>query len=264
MTGHAAWRERPFPPIRDAYIDVLREGQRRRMIHGLFEADVSRARTLLPTIPDDGGDPMSFTGWVVACVAAAVDEDRLLHARRRGRRRLVLFDDVDVNVQIEQPTEVGSIVQSRIIRDANHRTAGSISAEVHAARAVTAADRRRERGTRAFVRLPRLVRVPLWRAVMDRPGLAKRFGGTIGVSAVGMFGTGAGWGIPLAPVPLMVTIGGIGPRPVLADGVLVNRDHLCLTISVDHDIIDGAPAARFAARLRELLEAAAGITSPEA
>jgi pyruvate/2-oxoglutarate dehydrogenase complex dihydrolipoamide acyltransferase (E2) component len=34
---------------------------------------------------------------------------------------------------------------------------------------------------------------------------------------------------------------------------------LALTISVDHDVIDGAPAARFGARLAELIEGAAGL-----
>lgn len=53
-----------------------------------------------------------------------------------------------------------------------------------------------------------------------------------------MFGVSLGWGIPLTPAPLMVTVGGIGPRPVLMDGDVVEREHLSLTISVDHDIID--------------------------
>ena len=34
---------------------------------------------------------------------------------------------------------------------------------------------------------------------------------------------------------------------------------LDLTISVDHDIVDGAPAARFARRLAELVEQADGL-----
>lgn len=57
----------------------------------------------------------------------------------------------------------------------------------------------------------------------------------------------------------MVTVGGIGVRPVLVDEAVVNREHLSLTISVDHDIIDGAPAARFVERLRQLIEEAHGL-----
>ena len=32
------------------------------------------------------------------------------------------------------------------------------------------------------------------------------------------------------------------------------REYLSLTVSVDHDLIDGAPAARFAEHLKELIE----------
>jgi pyruvate/2-oxoglutarate dehydrogenase complex dihydrolipoamide acyltransferase (E2) component len=74
-----------------------------------------------------------------------------------------------------------------------------------------------------------------------------------------MFGGSTGWGIPITPSPLMVTVSGIGPRPVLVGDHVVNREHLSLTISVDHDIIDGAPAARFVERLRQLIECADGV-----
>ncbi len=75
-----------------------------------------------------------------------------------------------------------------------------------------------------------------------------------------MFGTGAGWGIPLPGHTLSVTIGGIESKPILQDGEMQNRQHLCLTVSFDHDIIDGGPAARFIQRFVELLQAGAGLT----
>ena len=74
-----------------------------------------------------------------------------------------------------------------------------------------------------------------------------------------MFGPGGGWGIPIAPPTLMITIGGITTKPRYLDGSLEPREMLDLTISVDHDIVDGAPAARFARRLAELVEQADGL-----
>ena len=41
---------------------------------------------------------------------------------------------------------------------------------------------------------------------------------------------------------------------MLLNGQLENREYLCVTISLDHDIVDGAPAARFIQRLKELVE----------
>ncbi len=96
-------------------------------------------------------------------------------------------------------------------------------------------------------------------AVTARPFLSKRLAGTVVVTSVGMFGSGLGWGLPVSPAPLSVTVGGIGPRPVLVDGTLENREHLSLTVSVDHDLVDGALAARFTERLVGLLESAHGL-----
>lgn len=129
----------------------------------------------------------------------------MLHAHRWGRRKLVLFDHVDVNLQLEQTEPDGTrIVQPRIVRDVNHRTVEDISAEIRQAQSGTRADRRRLRGTLAFVSLPTPLRALARRLMMARPWATKRFGGTIAVSSVGMFGNSLGWGIPITPAARFV------------------------------------------------------------
>ena len=88
--------------------------------------------------------------------------------------------------------------------------------------------------------------------------------------AIGMFGSGAGWGIPLTDYTLCLTIGGIARRPGVVrerEGErgerIEARDFLSLTISVDHDVVDGAPAARFAQRLKEIIESARVLAGNE-
>jgi len=49
-------------------------------------------------------------------------------------------------------------------------------------------------------------------------------------------------------------VGGISQKPGVKDGEILVRDILNLTISFDHDIIDGAPAARFANTLTGIIE----------
>ena len=83
--------------------------------------------------------------------------------------------------------------------------------------------------------------------------------GTVGITAVGMFGKDAGWGIPPALPTLMITLGGIGEKPLIIDGRIATRDFLSLTISFNHDIVDGAPAARFIKRFKELIENGYGL-----
>jgi len=83
--------------------------------------------------------------------------------------------------------------------------------------------------------------------------MQKQFG-IVGVTAIGMFGSGPMWLVPLTNATVTVAVGAIAKRPVLIDGSLQDREYICLTVSFDHDIVDGAPAARFTSKFSELLK----------
>ena len=100
--------------------------------------------------------------------------------------------------------------------------------------------------------------------LLRSPFYRKRSGGTCGLTAVGMFGKDSGWGIPYATLfSLFLTVGSISEKPGVVDGHIAIREYLSLTISFDHDIIDGAPAARFTERLKELIESGFGLLTQE-
>lgn len=242
----AGYSTRPFLTIRRGYLDVLDAGRRRRLVHGLVEADVTEVRAALSAAD------LSFTGHVAWCVARAVVADPIVHAYRQGRR-LVLFDDVDINTQIEVDLAGQKIVQSLILRSVNRSDVEQLTRQIRAAASkARPASQRRYRGAAAFFALPGWLRRLPFRAVMANPALFRRFGGTVGLSAVGMFGAG-GWAIPLTPTTLMITVGGITRKPRFIEGVLQDRELLGLTLTFDHTVVDGAPAARFASRLIQLI-----------
>ena len=56
-----------------------------------------------------------------------------------------------------------------------------------------------------------------------------------------------------------ILLGGIGQKPGVVDGQIAAREFLSLTVDFDHDIIDGAPAARFVQRFKELIERGEGL-----
>jgi pyruvate/2-oxoglutarate dehydrogenase complex dihydrolipoamide acyltransferase (E2) component len=89
--------------------------------------------------------------------------------------------------------------------------------------------------------------------------LIKKYNGTVVLTAVGMFGRGGGWGIALPSHTLGITIGGIAKKPGIIDGRIEAREYLHVTLDFDHDIVDGAPAARFAQRFQELVENGYGL-----
>ena len=72
-------------------------------------------------------------------------------------------------------------------------------------------------------------------------------------------GGGYGWAIPIGIHPLVVALGRIAKKPGVVGETIAIREYLSLTILFDHDVIDGAPVARFAQRLQELLETGYGL-----
>jgi chloramphenicol O-acetyltransferase len=256
--GGRGYQTRPFLKIRKGYTDLLAATKRKNIIHGLVEIDVTNAQQVMRQ-REVAGEDLSFPAFLNA-VARAVDEDRIMHAYRR-RGRLILFDDVDVNTQIEAVVGGQRIVQSLLIRSANCKSVEQLSSEIRAGQHHNAQSERRYRGGLAFLSLPRPVRALAWRFVLGNPEWFKRLGGTVGISSVGMFGPAGGWGIPIAPPTLMITVGGIATKPRYVNGELQPRELLDLTISVDHEVVDGAPAARFARRLAELIERADGLSA---
>jgi hypothetical protein len=62
-------------------------------------------------------------------LAKAVDEDRIMQAYRR-RNRIILFDDVDINTQIEVEVSGQKIVQALLVRAANRKSVEQLSREI--------------------------------------------------------------------------------------------------------------------------------------
>lgn len=245
-----------FPAARRVIVDMLSAARRKHVVHALVEVDVTLARRLLREHRARTDEPLSFTAFVVSCLAAAVDRDRAVQAYRLGRRRLVVFDDVDVCVLVERDAGEGRrIATPHVIRAAQRKGSMDIHRELRAARAAGSV-----REMSAGGRLPAFVGRWFWRALQRRPRLWRRLGGTVCVTSVGMFGAGAGWGIPITSYTLMLTVGGIAARPGFGEnGRIEPRELLSLTVSVDHDVVDGAPAARFVQRLKTLLESGYGL-----
>jgi pyruvate/2-oxoglutarate dehydrogenase complex dihydrolipoamide acyltransferase (E2) component len=259
---HADYKMVSYPKIRRFMAAARRSVPRKPMMHGLIEVDVSRARAFLRDHKAKTREALSFTAFIIACVAKAVDENKSVQASRKGRKHLILFDDVDVLTYIEREVAGQKQIMPYIIRAANRKTFREIHQEIRAAQGEDVA--KAVVGFKVVQFLPPfLFRFLLW-MVGRYPQMGKKYRGTVELTAVGMFGNGTGWGIPPAGLTLTITVGGIGEKPGAVDGHIAMRDYLSMTISFDHDIIDGAPAARFTQRLKELIESGYGLFDSKA
>ena len=105
-----------------------------------------------------------------------------------------------------------------------------------------------------FFLLPRFLRKAVWFVIRRNPYWFKDVAGTAAVTSLGMYASGSAAGIPITPMTLTLTIGTIEKKPALEDiGQLVEREVVHLVLSVDHDVVDGAPLMRFTERFKQLL-----------
>ncbi|MGE5123177.1 MAG: 2-oxo acid dehydrogenase subunit E2 [Acidobacteriaceae bacterium] len=246
-------------PFRQLVIDGMDLAARKHHIHGLVEVDITTARHKIRQIKKSTGESLSFTGFIAYCCARAIDEDKHLHAYRDWSNHLVLFDDVDISLPVERTRQGQPVVLQTVIRAANHKSIQEIHGEIRELQSKTLVETLWGRWLRWYILIPGFIRRLLFRIVQRLPMVLKRFNGTVLVTSVGMFGNAAGWGIPLTGHTLSVTVGGIESKPVLYNGELQNREHLCLTVTFDHDIVDGAPAARFVQHFTQLVQEGAGL-----
>ena len=103
--------EHTFPHFRTATLDTLDWGRKRHHIPMMLEVDVTAARDALRTQKAQTGEAISFTGWIIKCLAQAVGEHPHIHAVRKGRRKLILFRDVDVAIVVERTVSTGRCEQ---------------------------------------------------------------------------------------------------------------------------------------------------------
>lgn len=263
------YEELPFPLARTATVDTVRIGMTKHHIPVLLEVDVTAARRELAQRRRVGRDD-SFTAWAVGCIARAAAEHKRVHALRRGRQRLVVFDDVDVSLAVVRqtigPDRGERIPMPYVVRRANEKSIEEIGEEMRQAQTRPLAPGEQWLAADGAVPPPRLMRLAFaapfhvrkwlfWDRLLGDPFRVKRTMGTVMVTSVPLStasGTRA-WAVPVGIHPLSVALGAVAQ---LHDP---ERELLSMTVLFDHDVTDGVPVALFLRRLSELMEGAWGL-----
>jgi pyruvate/2-oxoglutarate dehydrogenase complex dihydrolipoamide acyltransferase (E2) component len=252
-------------PGRRAWLNTLDLSGPTHWMYGLLEVDVTVARQFIAEHKERTGEALSFTGFLVYCLARAVDENKEVQAYLKGHRQIVMFDDVNVGVMVEHKDGEKRALMGHIIQGAQRKTYREIHQEIRTAQSEPVPA---SRGMPSWFRSAMLLPWPLSKLVKALMGMVTRrdptirvsASGTVAVTAVGMFGKGhSGWGIATTPHSLSLVVGSMGWKPAVVEGRIEPREILNLTVLFDHDVVDGAPATRFVRRLMELIESGQGL-----
>jgi hypothetical protein len=254
-----------LPPGRRVWVNTLELTWPAHTMYGLLEVDVTVPRQFIAEHKSRTGETLSFAGFLTFCLARAVDEDKTIQAYRKGDRKLIQFDDVNVGLMVERKVGEKRALMGHVIQAANRKTYREIHDEI---RKVQSEPVPPGRGMASWFRSAMLLPWPLSRLVIALlrfnsrrdPTIAVSMGGTVALTSVGMFGgSHSGWGLSPTLHPLGLVVGGIAWKPAVIEGRIEPREILNLTVTFDHDVVDGAPATRFVRRLVELIERGYGL-----
>lgn len=193
-----------------------------------LEADFSEAARfraqLQPEFARLGVERLPWDAIIARAAALALVEHRSVLAQWVDGQGLRQPDEVNVGVAVTLEPE-GLVVP--VLRTADKRSLRELSAE-----------------------LLELVS----KARAGRLSPSEMQGGSFSITNLGGYRVDGFTPIVNPPETAILGVGRIAQKPIVMDGAIVARTMCTLSLSFDHRVVDGAPAAAFLARVAELLE----------
>lgn len=167
------------------------------------------------------GTPPGFTDYIVAAAARALRAHPIVNAQVT-EDGIALLPEIHVGLAVA--VDAGLMVP--VVRNADQRDLAALSTETS--------------------RLAEAART-------GSLGLAELEGGTFSVSALGMFGVDGFTPVINPPNVAILGVGRLRDDVVVVDGEVSTTKRLTLSLTWDHRVLDGAPAAQFARTIADLL-----------
>ncbi len=226
--------------------------RRKNVFHSLAEIDITEPRQRMKDYFDQTGTKLSMTAYIVACLSKVIRDHPRLNAFITGNR-FVFLDDITISVLIERDLLGEKVPEPIAIAATQNKSLLDIQAEIREAQTIQDEKLGSLTGSRWFSLIPGFLMKTFVRLADKNIYMARRYG-KLSVTSVGMFSREPVWFIPHGSATVLLTVGSISEKAVLVNEHFESRKHLCITASFDHDVVDGAPAARFINQLAETIQ----------
>jgi pyruvate/2-oxoglutarate dehydrogenase complex dihydrolipoamide acyltransferase (E2) component len=237
---------------RIAVIASATVSKEKNTIHCITEADITVPRRLINEHFKSTGKKLSMTAYVVKCLADTIVNHPNLNSFIKGRN-LVILNDVTVSVMIERNLLGEKDPELLAIHAAQHKSYLQINDELRSAVKDNIGKLGSMEGMSWIRFIPGFLLKTFIRIADKNIKMAEKYG-KVAVTAVGMFNKESAWFIPHGTATVLITIGGINKKKELSTEGIAEREYLCITASFDHNIVDGAPAARFMKQFIETIK----------
>jgi pyruvate/2-oxoglutarate dehydrogenase complex dihydrolipoamide acyltransferase (E2) component len=246
-----------YPKVRQFTGDIGRLERDKHRIRGFFEIDVTQSLERIKTIrtPDY---KVSFLAWFLKVLADTIISHPPVNGIKKGYDRVIVFKQVDISTIVEKPVDGASVPLPLVIRAAETKSPHQISQEIqNAVEQSLENEKAPSVGTQdnhflisLGLILPQWLRLFVLRQyILRNPFRMQNTMGTVMVTSLGTVGHVPGFIIPTSIHPLSIGIGTLTRKPVYLKGKCQPRQILHLTVTFDHDVIDGMPARHFIADL---------------
>ncbi len=225
--------------------------------YALLEFDVSDLRKELRQQRKQGRGSSLFS-FVLKAIGTCLVEFPEFNSMINSRTTTTFYEvDIDIPIEVQKDNEIFN--KQCIIRNINRKSITEIDSEIERAKAETGDEKTfmsSKTGQKIFTLLPKLLVVFILRLILKNHRLVKQHSGTAFVTSVSMFSNAPGFVIPFAGGPKAVSfaVGSVVKKPVVKRDEIQIREMVNLTAVFNHDLVDGAPAARFINRLRLYIE----------
>jgi pyruvate dehydrogenase E2 component (dihydrolipoamide acetyltransferase) len=164
----------------------------------------------------------SYSDMIVKAVGLALEEHRMLNSTLDGEQ-IKVFEDVNVGIAVA--TEKGLVVP--VVHNADKKLLKEIGERV---------------------------KDLIEKAKQGRLSKEDLTGGTFTITNLGMFGVDVFIPIINPPEAAILGVGRIAEKPAVVAGEVKMKPITQLSLSYDHRIVDGAPAAQFLQKVKNVLE----------
>ena len=258
MDNIGSYEVKPFKRLMN--VEVVEMSRFRYYIYGVAELDVTEARKILKAYKEKTGETISFSAWITKCVAQAISDNKIVHSMRK-KKKLIIFDEVDIQIPIEKIIDGRTSPSLLVVRKANEQSVLEIHNKIRTIQQADSNEVSSEVSRKKFkmlYKLPKFMRkMILWNRLQKDPFMLKKLSGTCQIVSIGMFGPGRkGWGVNVGFLPIHIVLGGISAQPRYEGDKLVKKEILSIMVKLDHVTIDGGPATRFAVQLADYIESA--------
>lgn len=259
------YKIKDFSPNRQLLSETYDFFLKKHYMSGYITVDITTALQLIENHFIKTGNKISLTSWVVKCLSRNIERHPQFNSFRKGKNKIIEFEEIDVIVMIEREIKNSKVPIAYSVRNTQEKDLLKITKEIRDIQTKEVTEKEqlldKDNKVKYFRLLPKFLRKILMKRYINNPFTIKKNGGLIVVTSVGMFVNIPGWISGFGGLTTInLSIGGITPTLQKKGNDIIEIQNLHLTISFDHDLLDGGPAARFTQEFVEDLQQGSFLT----